>query len=190
VGQQTSAFKPDGWHGLALDKSTPEDAIHALGQPLSDTSDRLRIRIIDKWVIPKHKQKIFRVMTYKDQGEAKKAELAFLENKLVRIYIELEDKRFPAAELKETFGTDFVLLKRRIRSDSTPSMPDEQKKSTATESYPAAYCMISVTPQSLISAIAAMRGIKGTLSFAYGIKSKDPGSLYSLDMISRTLAKK
>jgi len=162
--------------------------------------DRLRVdgkdsaaeqsQIMENWVIAKHKQKIFRVLTYKEVAGAKKAELAFLENKLVRIYIEYEDKQFPATDLKEKFGTDFVLLKHSVSSDSTPSMFEGQKESPAPESYPAGYCMISVTPQSLISGVVAARKIKDLLSYAKGVETKDPGSLYSLDMISRTLAKK
>jgi len=191
MGQQTSAYKykRDGWYGLTLDKSTPEDAIHTLGQPSGDTSDRLRIQIIDNWVIAKHKQKIFRVLTYKEVAGAKEAKLAFLENKLVRIYIEYEDKQFPATDLKEKFGTDFVLLKHSVSSDSTPSMFEGQKESPTPESYPAGYCMISVTPQSLISGVVTVRKIKDLARYASGAETKDPGSLSSLDIISRTLAK-
>jgi hypothetical protein len=63
MGQQTSAYNPGGWNGLTLDKSTPEDAIRVLGQPLSDKLDELRFRVIDKWITPRQKQKIFRVLT-------------------------------------------------------------------------------------------------------------------------------
>ena len=191
IGQQISAYKykPDGWYGLTLDKSTPEDAIHTLGQPSGDTSDRLRIQIMENWVIAKHKQKIFRVLTYKEVAGAKEAKLAFLENKLVRIYIEYEDKQFPASDLKEKFGTDFFLLTHSVSSDSTPSMFEGQKESPAPGGYPAGYCMISVTPQSLISGVVMVSKIKDMVRYASGVKTKDPGSLYSLEIISRTLAK-
>src|SRR5712671_6028890 len=108
MGQQTSTYSLDGWNSLTLDKSTPEDAIRMLGQPLSDKFDELRFRVIDKWITPRQKQKIFRVLTYKDVGEVKEVELAFLENKLVRIHIEYELKQLPVGDLKQKFGADFV----------------------------------------------------------------------------------
>jgi hypothetical protein len=188
-GQQASAYKPDGWQGLTLDESTPEDAIRTLGQPISDKLDRLLIHNIDKWITPKHKQKIFRVLTYKSAGGVKRAELAFLDNKLVRIYIEYEEKKFPAKDLREKFGVDFVFVEGQVPSNSTPWMYGAQKESLAPKAYPAAYYMVSVTPQSLISAFVARGGIKGALGQAYRVKKKEPGSLYHLDIISRTLAK-
>src|SRR6266446_4309027 len=136
MGQQTSAYNLDGWNGLTLDKSTPEDAIRMLGQPASDKLDELRFRVIDKWITPRQKQKIFRVLAYKDAGEVERAELAFLENKLVRIHIEYGIKQFPAADLKKKFGADFVRIEHRLRSDSRPSMYEGQKEGPAPQSYP------------------------------------------------------
>ncbi len=188
-GQQKSAYKPDGWQGLTLDHSTPEDAVRAFGQPIDDKSDRLHINNIDRWITPKHNQKIFRVLTYKNAGEVKKAELAFLNSKLVRIFIEYDEKKFPAKDLREKFGINFVFVEGQIPSDSTPSMYEGQKESLVPKVYPAAYYMVSVTPQSLISAFVAGGGIKGVFSQTYRIKMKEPGSLLHLDIISRTLAK-
>ena len=188
-GQQTNTYKSDGWQGLKLDQSTLEDAVRTLGQPFSDKSDRLRIHNIDKWVAPRHKQKIFRVLTYKKAAEVKKVELAFLNNKLVRIFIEYEEKKFPAKDLREKFGVDFVFVEGEIPSDSNPSAYEAQKESPLPKAYPAAYYMVSVTPRSLISAFVADGGIKGILSQTYRVKTKEPGSLYHLDIISRTLAK-
>jgi hypothetical protein len=189
LGQRTSEYKPEGWHGLTLDQSTPEDAIRILGQPISDKSDRLQIYNIDVWVTPKHKQKVFRVLTYKNVGDVKQAGLAFLDNKLVRIHTKYAEKKFPAKDLRERFGIDFVLVKGELPPDSTPSMYEGRKESTAPKEYPAAYYMVSVTPQSLISAFVARGGIKGALDLANDVKKKEPGSLMHLDIISRTLDK-
>jgi hypothetical protein len=86
--QTTVAYKPDGWQGLALDQSSPEDAIKILGQASEDKLDRLHVRNLDKWLSPKQEQKVFRVLTYKPTGEVKKVELDFIDNKLVRIHLE------------------------------------------------------------------------------------------------------
>jgi hypothetical protein len=190
-GRQTGAYKPDGWQGLTLDKSAPEDAIRVLGQPLSDKSDRLHIHNIDKWVAPKHKQKIFRALAYKNAGEVKKAELGFLDNRLVRIYLEYDEKKFPAKDLRERFGVDFVLAEGGVPSDSTPSMYEGQKESLVPKVYPAAYYLVCVTPQSLISALVAGGRLKAVLKEMYRVKTKEPfpGSLLQLEIISRSLAK-
>ena len=187
--QQTNAYKPDGWQGLTLDQSTPEDAVRTLGQPVNDKIDRLRIHLIDKWMTPKHEQKVFRVLTFKNIADAKQAKLAFLDNKLVRILIDYKEKKFPAKDLKEVFGLDFIVIEGGIPSSSTPSMYEGQKESRVREAYTAAYFTISVTPRSLISAFVGRGGIRGALEQANDLKTKEPGSLLHLDMISRTLAK-
>lgn len=190
-GQQTETYKPDGWRGLLLDQSTPEDVIRTLGQPFSDKIDRLHIQNIDKWVMPKHKEKIFRALTYKNVGEVKKADLAFLANKLVRIRLEYDEKKFPAADVRGRFGIDFVLVEGGVPSDSTPAMYEGQKESLVPKVYPAAYFIVSVTPQSLISGLVAGGRFKSILKEMYRVKTKEafPGSLLSLEIISRTLAK-
>jgi len=188
MGQQTSTYSLDGWNSLTLDKSTPEDAIRMLGQPLSDKLDELRFRVIDKWITPRQKQKIFRVLAYKNAGEGKEAELAFLENKLVRIHIIYGIKQFPAADLKQKFGADFVPIKDKLRSDSTPSMYEGRKEGPAPQSYPLFYSVVSVTPRSMIFVIVGRAGVKEAY-LGLVTKTKDPGYVYILDLISRTLAK-
>jgi len=188
MGQQTSTYNPGGWHGLTLDKSTPEDAIRILGQPLSDNLDELHFRVIDKWITPRQKQKIFRVLTYKDAGEVARAELAFLDNTLVRIHFVYGIKQFPAADLKQKFGADFVPIKDSRRSDSTPSMYEGRKEGPAPKSYPLFYSEVSVTPRSMIFVRVGRAGVKDAY-LGLVTKTKDPGYVYSLELISRTLAK-
>ena len=187
--QQTSAYNPDSWQGLALDRSTPEDAVRILGQPASDKLDKLQIYNIDVWVTPKHKQKIFRVLTYKKTRDAERAELAFLGGKLVRIHVKYADKVFPAKDLRERFGMDFVLVRAEVPPESTPSMYEGQKEDPVLKDYPAAFYMVGVTPRSLISAFVARGGVKGVFDQVNRVKRKEPGTLMHLDIISRTLGK-
>jgi hypothetical protein len=188
IGQQTSAYNLDGWNGLTLDKSTPEDAIRILGQPLSDKLNELRFRVIDKWITPRQKLKIFRVLAYKDAGEVKRAELAFLENRLVRIHIVYGIKQFPAADLKRKFGADFVPIKDKLRSDSTASMYEGRKEGPAPKSYPLFYSVVSVTPRSLIFVRVGRAGVKEAY-LGLVTKTTDPGYVMILELISRTLVK-
>lgn len=189
--QQTNTYKPNGWQGLVLDQSTAEDATSILGKPASDKVDRLHIHNIDNWVTPKHKEKIFRTLTYRKVGDVKKAELAFLDNKLVRVFLEYDEKRFLAKDLGERIGLEFVMVEGEIPSDSTPSMYEGQKESLVPKVYPAAYYMISVTPQSLISALVTGGRLKAVLKEMYRVKTKEPfpGSLIHMEIISRALGK-
>ena len=190
-GQQASSYKPNGWQALILDQSTSEEAVRVLGQPVSDKIDRLHIHNIDQWVTPRHKEKIFRVLTYKQIGEVDKAELDFLDNKLVRVFLEYDEKKFPAKDLSARIGLDFVMVEGEVPSDSVPSMYEGQKEALVPKVYPTAYYMVCVTPQSLVSAnVLSGRG-KAVFKEAFRVKTKEsfPGSLIHLDMISRSLAK-
>jgi hypothetical protein len=157
-GQHASAYKPDSWQSLTLDQSTPGDAVHTLGQPVSDKSDRLHIYNIDAWITPKHKQKIFRVLTYEKVGDAKKVRLSFLDNKLVRIFIVYAERKFPAKDLKERFGVDFVLVDGKVPSGSDPLKYEGRTEVPVTEGYPAAYEEVEHAVEAVrVSCVEALR---------------------------------
>jgi hypothetical protein len=103
----------DGWNGLVIDESTPEDAIRLYGQPLEDKVDRLSIQIVDKWLTPKHKEKLFRKLKFKNIEKADKVELAFQDNKLVMISLGLGSlgENYPLESLTEKFGVNFIAMK-------------------------------------------------------------------------------
>ncbi len=190
-GRQANTYRSNGWQSLLLDRSTPEDAIRALGTPVGDKLDKLDIHNVDKWMTPKHKQKIFRKLTYKKAGEVKKAELAFLDNKLVSIRLEYNEKKFFAKDLEAKFELDFVLVEEGVPSDSTPSMYEGQKESLIPKVYPYVYYMVSVTPQSFISAQVLSGRTKAMFKEVFRVQTKEPfpGSLMNMEIISRSLAK-
>ena len=190
-GRQSTAYVSTGWQGLTFDQSTPQDAIRTLGPPVSDKTDRLYIHNIDNWVTPKHKEKLFRILIYKNVGEVKRAELAFLEGKLIRIFLKYEGKEFPAQELSARVGLDFVMVEKEVPSDSTPEMYEGQKEPLVPKVYPVVYHLVSVTPRSLISAYVQSGSPKAMLKEAFRMKTKEvfPGSIVHIEMISRELAK-
>src|SRR6266480_1101798 len=190
-GKQTNSYKPNGWHDLVLDQSTSEEAVRVLGQPVNDKTDRLYIHNVDQWVTPTHKERIFRVLTYKRIGEVNKAELDFLDNKLVRIFLEYDEKKFSAKDFGARIGLDFVMVEGEVRSDSTPSMYEGQKEALVPKVYPTAYYMVCVSPQSLVSAYVLSGRGKAVFKEAFRVKTKEPfpGSLIHVEMISRRFAK-
>jgi hypothetical protein len=188
---QTTSYKANGWHDLVLDQSTSEETVRVLGQPVNDKIDRLYIHNVDQWVTPTHKEKIFRVLTYKRIGEVNKAELDFLDNKLVRVFLEYDEKKFSAKDFGARIGLDFVMVEGEVPSDSTPSMYEGQKEALVPKVYPAVYYMVCVSPQSLVSAnVLSGRG-KAVFKEAFRVKTKEPfpGSVIHVEMISRSFAK-
>ena len=87
-GQSVNRSRPDGFWGLILNETTSKDALDSLGQPASDKVDRLDVSKIGKWLDPKHKEKIFRQLTFKKVKDSRTIELSFLDDRLVMIELE------------------------------------------------------------------------------------------------------
>jgi len=190
-GQQPTSYKPNGWQGLILDRSTPEDATRTLGQPAKDKIDKLDVHNIDKWLSPKHKEKIFRKLIFKKIGEVEKAELAFLDDRLVSIRLEYAEKKFPTRDLEARLGLAFILVEKGVASNSNPSMYEGQKRGVKSADYPARYYMVSVTAQSLISAYAVTWKATAMNSDTLRVSVGDPmeGHLAHIEIVSRSLTK-
>jgi len=186
--QTTATFKADRWRGLLLDQSSPEEAIKALGQPAEDKTDRLHIRNLDKWLSPRQEQKAFRILIYKTVDEAKKVELDFADNKLVRIHFDYDDQKFLAKELSPRIGTDFVLVERGVPANSSPAMYEGQKEAIVPKIYPTFYYLVSVQHQSFVSAYVAGKG-KAALKEIFRVSTIEPfpGSVLFMDIVSRSL---
>lgn len=101
--------QPDGWRGLIVDVSTPEDAIRILGQPSTDKSNQsLRLLMVDKWLEGgKYNQKLFRKLTFKKPEGFDEARLSFFENKLVMIELEPRTGNVPDWVDPDALAVDF-----------------------------------------------------------------------------------
>jgi hypothetical protein len=112
--QEQVAAQPDGWRGLVINESTPEDAIRILGQPSSDKRNQsLTLLMIDKWLAGgKYNQKIFGTLTFKKPAVLNEARLSFLEDRLVMIVLEPragdDSDWFDPDDLPAAFGTKFA----------------------------------------------------------------------------------
>lgn len=80
-----------------------------LGQPAEDKVDRLDVSKIGKWLDPKHKEKIFRHLTFKKVGDFRTIELSFLDDKLMMIGLEF-GKTLRPDRLNGFFGVVFALV--------------------------------------------------------------------------------
>ena len=155
--------RSDGWKGMVLDVSTPEDAVRLFGNPSKD-KDQI---ILDlprplSWHSDKYKQKIFRTLTYKKLKPYKQVSLSFLDGKLVAIALEapngeIDDDWIDPDDLEKLFGVVFKPHKRQRNRQLPPpaefqqSAPAELEKK---DDYDYWYDMIAVGEKSFIVAIA------------------------------------
>ncbi|HYG83123.1 MAG TPA: hypothetical protein VD861_22185 [Pyrinomonadaceae bacterium] len=199
--------RPDGWRGLVLNVSAPEDAIRVLGAPSKD-KDRAQLDTIshlEKWLGGKQKEKVFRTLTFKKPLPGlKQAKLSFLDGKLVSIHLEgenaeLKDEWIDPDDLEEMFGATFKPQRRKFGDKLPPpaefqaNAPAELKK----DEYAYWYDLIAVTENSFIYALADnYKYIDGLFESPDTKRRKQinargekfPGYVTDIQIISRALA--
>jgi hypothetical protein len=205
LSAQSDKPRPDGWRGLALDISNPDDAIRLFGIPVKD-KDKIALNMQRplSWLSDKYRQKIFKTLTYKKLYGYKQVQLSFLGNKLVLISLEapnaeLEENWIDPDDLESLFAVNFRPHHRKYRSKLPPpsefqaNAPTELKK----EEYDYWYDMIAVTDRSFIVAIADnYKYISGLFDSPDVKKRKEinargkryPGYVSHIEIISRSLA--
>lgn len=198
--------RSDGWAGMVLDVSTPEDAVRLFGNPAKD-KDKVALEFPRtlSWFSDKYKEKAFRILTYKKLQGYKQVQFAFLDTKLVAIMMEapnaeLEKEWIDPDDLEDLFAVVFKPHKRQYNTRlPTPSefqtnAPTELKK----DDYDYWYDMIAVSEKSVIVAIADnYQYISGLFESrdaklrkkinARGLRY--PGYVSDIEIVSRTLAR-
>ena len=202
---QVNDPRPDGWSGMVLNVSSPDDAIHLFGAPAKDKDKTaLDIRRNLSWLSDKYKQKVFRTLTYKKWHGYKQVQLSFLDNKLVLISLEapnaeLEQNWIDPDELERLFAVSFKPHHRKFRgklpapSEFQANAPTELKK----DEYAYWYDMIAVTENSFIIAIADNYQYRSGLFDSPDVKKRKeikargrmyPGYVSYIEIVSRSLA--
>ena len=159
----TDDARSDGWAGMVLDVSTPEDAVRLFGPPAKD-KDKVVLELPRplSWLSDKYnKQKVFRILTYKKLQNYKQVQFAFLDSKLVAIMMEapnaeIEKDWIDPDDLENLFAVVFKPHKRQYKT-KLPS-PEEFQSNAPTEllkkdDYDYWYDMIAVSEKSFIVAI-------------------------------------
>ena len=153
--------RSDGWAGMVLDVSTPEDAVRLFGSPAKD-KDKVAIDFPRplSWFSDKYKQKVFRTLTYKKLQNYKQVQFSFLDGKLVAIMMEapnaeIEKDWVDPDDLENLFAVVFKPHKRQYKtklpapSEFQNNAPTELKK----DDYDYWYDMIAVSDKSFIVAM-------------------------------------
>jgi hypothetical protein len=167
---------PDGFREFVLDKSTAEEIIKSIGKPEKDKADKLEVSRIGKWLDAKHKEQIFRQLTYNSRGDFLKIEFSFLEEKLVMI--DLEFKKYVSPEkLPRLFGVQFEALGGPVSLPDKPGLYPNVGFSVTR--YPSYYSMIGISKKTFIF-----------INCASAHLGSSPGRVVRTRQVSRVLEKK
>jgi len=146
---QTSGPRADGFRGLILNQTTSEEAVRILGQPVADKTDRLEVAKLSKWLDPKHKEKIFRQLSFRNVGDFSQIHLSFLDNKLILIDLEFKKILFPA-RLNDLFGLEFSVIGAQQGPSDLPNEPGKYPVRFIPIFYPFNYNMIGISDKTFI----------------------------------------
>ena len=144
--QTGRAPTPDGFSGFMLDETTLDATVQALGAADADKTDKLDVSKIGKWLDEKHKEKMFRQLTYKKSPDFSKIELSFLADRLVMIELEFR-KEFAPGKLPNLFGVQFAHLSAQ---SSLPDKPGQYPKLFLPNGFPRTHDMIGISPKTFI----------------------------------------
>jgi len=166
------AQEPDRWRGMVLDESTTEDAIKVFGQPKKEQMNRLWPNgPVSSRLSNQHKKKIFKTLEFqfkKDDG-VQKAILAYLNDKLVMITLDLKSGDVSPNGLSNIYGIDFVYQRTEMFGTGG--------------GYPVVYGLLGTSERSFVSSFGSI------LSKSMGILGKAasyPGKVEFIDLISRS----
>jgi hypothetical protein len=147
--QGSNSSRADGFRGLILNQTTSEDAARILGQPAADKVDRLDVTKISKWLDPKHKEKIFRQLSFKNVGDFSLIQLSLLENKLVMIDLEFKKSILPGS-LNAIFGVEFALIGGQSGPSDLPNEPGKYPVRFIPTYYPFDYNLVGISDKTFI----------------------------------------
>jgi len=147
--QGSNSSRADGFRGLILNQTTSEDSARILGQPAADKVDRLDVTKISKWLDPKHKEKIFRQLSFKNIGDFSLIQLSFLENKLVMIDLEFKKSILPGS-LNAIFVVEFALIGGQTSPSDLPNEPGKYPVRFIPTYYPFDYNLVGISDKAFI----------------------------------------
>lgn len=140
-----------GSNGLRLGQTTAAEAVAMFGKPARDKGDDLSVLKVGKWLKREGGEKGFRVLTFEQVADLEKAELAFLDDRLVSIHFFLK-KKLPARNLPAAYRAGFTPFVRNPRDDWGPSDYERNKSGSLLAYYPDTYYLLSVSKESIIVA--------------------------------------
>lgn len=149
TAQAPNGSGADRFRGLTLNQTSAEDAMRILGQPAADKVDRLDASKVSKWLDPKHKEKIFRQLSFKNVGDFSQIQLSFLENKLMMIELTLK-KNVAPERVNNLFGAEFAVVGAQAGPSDLPNEPGKYPVRFVPTLYPFSYNMIGISDKAFV----------------------------------------
>ena len=193
LAQEQSGPKPDRWHGLVLNESTPDDALRVLGKPVKDKVGSLQVMDLRRWVSKKQKEKIFRNLEFKlpESEGVQKATLSFLNDKLVMITLDLKSGSVAPNGLSNIYGMKFEPMIEALDLAMFEKDYERNQGKVYPKTYPTVYSLVAVADRSFVSAmISNVPSFMGALGKSAGVPDEPgsfPGKVEFVQLISRTL---
>ena len=132
---------------------------------------------ISKWLDPKHKEKIFRQLSFKNVGDFSLIQLSFLENKLMMIELEFKKTILPE-RLDGIFGVEFAVIGAQSGPSDLPNQPGKYPVRFIPTYYPFDYNLVGISDKTFI-----------WVDYRTGDVSR-PGRVVKTRQISRVLQRK
>jgi len=179
----------DNLRSLAIDRSTPEEAIKLLGQPHKETINKfVDYDVSSKWLSPTCKQKVFRYLEYKNVEGSERVTLTFLEDKLVRISFH-PTRRPDASAISRIYGLVFSPKIAAVVDSLDPEGFEKNLGKIFPRSYPPIYSIISITPTTFVSAQIDNGGVSSITRNSTAIRESGdfPGKATRIQIVSRRL---
>ncbi len=189
-----SGQQPDRWRGLILNESTPNDALKLLGKADKDESSQ-PLRVfggVSRWLTKRQKEKIFRVIEFKlgkEQG-VQKAVLYFLEDKLVRIMLDLKAGEVSPNGLGTIYGLKLLPMVGALDIAMSPADYERNQGNIYPKSYPTVYYLVGMSEKSFVSGMVGNSSFGSILAKSMGVLDQPnsfPGKVEYIDLISRVL---
>lgn len=146
LGQSHNAPRSDGFRDLIFTKTTTKDAIDMLGQPAADKLDALDMSKVGKWLDAKHKEKIFKQLTFKKVGDFKTLKLSFLDDRLMMIELEF-GKNIKPEKLRNIFGVEFAIVG---GWSDLPDKPGHYPRPFFVTHFPDSFSLVGISDQAFM----------------------------------------
>jgi hypothetical protein len=188
IAQEQDKPMPDRWRSLVLNESTPEDAIHILGQPQSDKLSDLPVRRINNWITKTRKEKVFKRLKFNKPEGMDAVELYFLSDKLVMIQLDTKDLK--PNSLSGVYGIEFRPMVSGADEGWEPKDFERNQGRVYPKTYPTVYHMVAVAEKSFICAMIGNSSFGSVLRKSAKIGDSEgdyPGGVMFLQLISRKL---
>jgi len=152
----------------------------------------LRVNPLESWVSKKRKEKVFKTLEYKNpKAGVEKVWLAFLDDKLVSILMDLKEGTVSPNGLGSIYGLEFQPLIGQAELGFSPRDYERNQGKIYPKNYPTVYHLTAASERSFVVAMVGnVPSFGGVFAKGLGVPDKPgsfPGKVMFIQILSRTL---